>query len=557
MDKFTIDKLVGTNWSDWKVDIRLLLRYHGVDQVVFADTKPKMLTVQETAAAGEAGALQAREAYEKALMAFNKLDTTAMLLLRGTMDAHHKQLTVTCDSARSMWVKLSAVYEQSSSQRLDRLLEDLFTYDGTSRSSDMTTHVSNLHKLFRDVNDELRNQKLQPLPDVLLMSRIMSTLPPEFFEFKTVWESIALKDRTVELLTERLRMLEIRVQKRDEATASTALKVSSKQYGPQKATTSAKGSNRVKPGTLDHASRRRKTHNEASSHSSEESTESTASSLFATSHTRSMSPNVWCIDSGATFHMTGNKRLLQATRDLKVTVKIGTASGKVLKAESIGDTTLNMGTEEIPDIILLRNVRYVPGLKANLISCRQLAIDKQMTVTFARDTCQVHNSAGIVVATATLANDGLYCLRGSSMSTVTFGRSYRNRHCTRPRVGKNSERKASNWTKQRHSEAKPEVPEAPYSLAVFAAKASSSTTSTPVPPQKARTPHTAHEAVAAVNSKLLPPRPIPRQVNGSRHITPFQKDSVVQSRKAGMHHLVIMLFYNTPLSLRMSPSTSH
>ena len=53
------------------------------------------------------------------------------------------------------------------------------------------------------------------------MSRILSTLPAEYFEFKSVWESVSVKDRTLNLLTERLRLIEMRLPERQ--VDSTAL----------------------------------------------------------------------------------------------------------------------------------------------------------------------------------------------------------------------------------------------------------------------------------------------------------------------------------------------
>ncbi|KRZ63761.1 hypothetical protein T08_7273, partial [Trichinella sp. T8] len=39
----------------------------------------------------------------------------------------------------------------------------------------------------------------------------MSTLPQDYFEFKTVWESVPVGERSVNLLIERLRLIEMRL----------------------------------------------------------------------------------------------------------------------------------------------------------------------------------------------------------------------------------------------------------------------------------------------------------------------------------------------------------
>ncbi|XP_054259515.1 uncharacterized protein LOC128984239 [Macrosteles quadrilineatus] len=109
-----------------------------------------------------------------------------------------------------MWQKLLSMYEQSSSQRLERKMEQFFTSSITD-GEDLIKYISRLLLNIREVNDELKKHKASELPEFVLMSRIMSTLPKEFFEFKSVWESIPVKDRSVDLLIERTRLIESRL----------------------------------------------------------------------------------------------------------------------------------------------------------------------------------------------------------------------------------------------------------------------------------------------------------------------------------------------------------
>lgn len=84
----------------------------------------------------------------------------------------------------------------------------------------ITTHVGRLQRNFRELNDELKKLENTELPEILLTSRIMSTLPSQYFEFKSVWESVPIETRTVNLLLERLRLIEQRLPaKNDEMEA--------------------------------------------------------------------------------------------------------------------------------------------------------------------------------------------------------------------------------------------------------------------------------------------------------------------------------------------------
>ena len=175
----------------------------------------------------ESATTEQRTAYEKQIKSFAKDDALAHLILVGNMDDGNVELTSTCDSARSTWAKLLSVYEQSSGQRLDRLMESFFAASEKDVDEDIATHIAKLQRNFTELNDELKRVAKTILPDLLLMSRIMSTLPQEYFEFKSVWESIAIEERTVNKLTERLRLIEMRLPPK-QSISSSALVVSKK-----------------------------------------------------------------------------------------------------------------------------------------------------------------------------------------------------------------------------------------------------------------------------------------------------------------------------------------
>lgn len=135
------------------------------------------------------------------------------------MDDANVELTATCDSAISIWQRLLSIYEQSSGQRLHRLMEQFFRCERDA-NDDVVTHIAKLQKNFSELNEELKRVAKTTLPNLLLMSRIMSTLPCEYFEFKSAWESIPIEDRSINMLTERLRLIEMRLPpKKSDSTA--------------------------------------------------------------------------------------------------------------------------------------------------------------------------------------------------------------------------------------------------------------------------------------------------------------------------------------------------
>ena len=69
---------------------------------------------------------------------------------------------------------------------------------------------------------------------------------------------------------------------------------------------------------------------------------------------------LWCLDSGCSRHMTGNKGLFKTLFEGTIgTVTFGDGSKSVIRG---------IGTVDIPGLPVFEDVWYVNGLKANLLS---------------------------------------------------------------------------------------------------------------------------------------------------------------------------------------------
>ena len=79
--------------------------------------------------------------------------------------------------------------------------------------------------------------------------------------------------------------------------------------------------------------------------------------------------SVWYLDSGASFHMTGDKELFSdlEEKDLQMHIEMGD-DGRY-SATGIGTITFE---RESGKPFLLKNVMHVPGLKKNLVSVTML-----------------------------------------------------------------------------------------------------------------------------------------------------------------------------------------
>ncbi|KAF2879891.1 hypothetical protein ILUMI_26286, partial [Ignelater luminosus] len=129
-------------------------------------------------------------------------DAEAMLYNMTTRDEETSTLIRTCTSPKEVWDSLILVFEQSSEQRFDRLLEEFFRWNRDA-TKDIVTHVVELQKHFSELNSALKKKKENELSDRILIARILSILGPHFRE-KRGHLSPACPDKIGEKLNEDL-----------------------------------------------------------------------------------------------------------------------------------------------------------------------------------------------------------------------------------------------------------------------------------------------------------------------------------------------------------------
>jgi len=327
-------------------------------------------------------------AHEEQVTAFEDGDTKAMMILVNSLDDFHVNLTDGLDTAVAVWTKLTSVYEQSSSQRLDRTLEQFFT-SRMSEGEDLVQYISRLHMIFREVNEELTKHEANELPDLVLMSRIVSTLPKEFFEFKNVWDNIPIKDRSVDLLTERVRLIETRLDSATPSSRGEALhaarvtqnadrKKSQKKLkcfickGPHFANQCPKNSKKKGPSKP--------------KDSNGDGRGEQANTGFLCYVTSTESKDNFIADSGASQHMSFRKDYFQTYEPFDVPVLVTVGNGENIEALGQGDIRVQVKVGRRRDITFIRKVWYVPNLGRNLLSVSR-TVEKGYSFTVKNNKC--------------------------------------------------------------------------------------------------------------------------------------------------------------------------
>lgn len=116
----------------------------------------------------------------------------------------------------------------------------------------------------------------------------------------------------------------------------------------------------------------------------------------------------WYIDSGATSHMTNDKDFFKELNTC-TNESITLANGENAEVQGIGDGYLTCKDDKgKQNIVMVKEVLYVPTLEENLLSVRKLT-EKDLQIKFTEKTCNISKDK-ITIAIADLSRN-LYRLQ--------------------------------------------------------------------------------------------------------------------------------------------------
>ncbi|XP_076620030.1 uncharacterized protein LOC143341187 [Colletes latitarsis] len=133
-----------------------------------------------------------------------KKDVNAQKVIVKTVDRKPLMHLLNCTTSHGMWKKLKSLYERESQEQKCKLMNEFFTYK-YERDADMETHIGGLENIVY----KLKELKAD-ITKKMLISKILTTLPENYRNFMTAWESMTRPEKTLKNLMARLLMEEQR-----------------------------------------------------------------------------------------------------------------------------------------------------------------------------------------------------------------------------------------------------------------------------------------------------------------------------------------------------------
>lgn len=370
MEFHGIEKLKDAeNWNAWKFAMRNLLRgIEGAYEVCLDEiTKPLLVATEASA--------EQRKAYHTGLKTWDKTDRAASQVIVRTLEAKVMALLVKCETAREIWLKLHAIFEQQIKQAAHVVQAEFFNFN-MDPTQDMVTNIAKFEGL------TLRMQQLNvKFDESSLVVKLLDTLPDEYENLRQAWWARSEEQQTFENLVEVLTSEESRRKQRagrqEEATALLTNKnktqgkkeFSSKKQQSRKFNGSEINKNKDKPsfkcykcGGKGHI--RRNCPSDKQKKRSEETGASESNNNEEAFTCEAMNieldDDAWIVDSGATDHVTNCSKWFSLFQAFEIPIKIHIGNKSNINALGKGTIKFEAFVNGQWLSCKMENVLYVP-----------------------------------------------------------------------------------------------------------------------------------------------------------------------------------------------------
>ena len=362
-----IEQLTGKrNWSTWKFRIMIMLR--GVKNAF--EIIDGRLNMPDQPAVGAAD--EAINQFRSELEAFNKAEVAALQILTSHMSTEILVMVMRFRSAREMWLELERLFDGNSEDRLYSLGMQFFA--SIEMDQEMTIHLSRLKTLFNDFNAEFRRSGMQELPEILLILKILNSLPKEYLSFVTSWKMLSTAERSIERLTTELCSFQRELKRNNKDQNELKQEDLAVNHDKKKLVNKSRVNRCFYCNEKGHFIRNcQKWIKDGKPSKSEKKSQklreamTVESFVSVTNQFRIEKESDWFVDNGATVHVTKDRQIFKEFREFNEKREIKTAKGNL---EAVGE-----GTVPVEMLIKgrwhqkkLLNVWYVPNISRNLFS---------------------------------------------------------------------------------------------------------------------------------------------------------------------------------------------
>lgn len=372
-DTMKIEKLQGQGqWNSWKFQIRIWLRASDLFDIVSGVSK---LPVPSSA-----------DAKVSEIKKWKISDSSAQRVIVTTIGQQPLTHVMNCLTSAEMWTKLHSVYEQKSSASI-HLLQHRF-YGFTMDPKDgIASHISKLEEMSKQLND-----LGEGLPESMVMTKILMTLPPEYNHFYSAWESTPKEKQTLDELTSRLMIEESRMHSQN-AVADGSDALFAKKFGPGNQNKNKKYNRNKVHGKCFHCNKSGHFKRDCPSREKDMSggqkpNEAKGGAFIGELLAAASRTESWFLDSGASDHMCYNRDWYVVFEHLPTPLPVRVGNGEVILAHGRGD--INISAYDGKNWIAkhLKDVLYVPDIQLNLFSSG-CAMDKGLKLFSDESRCEI------------------------------------------------------------------------------------------------------------------------------------------------------------------------
>lgn len=406
-------KLNGENYFNWKFKMEMLLRREKLWKYI-TDNPPTIPNPApsnanaDAAAAISAARLEATTSRNAFMESSDQARALIGLCIEDGQVAHIRNAS----TAKQAWEALRQHHERDTLSNKVSIIRRI-SRTQLQEKGDMEKHLEQLVNLFQKLSDLGANQ----LDDEWKVGFVLSSLPPSYDSLVTALE--VRDDLTFSMVHSKLISEHL---KRKNAT-----KVDDSSNGDQTVLKTTHQKLKCffckKPSHLKKDCHKYKEWLKKSNNSGEK-VNKVENNEFCFQIRTTPNDDEWLIDSGATAHVTNNKRLLDSIAQTNSTVTV--ANDSIENVSCKGNIVIDMVNEDGEQAkATLTDVLYAPKIHGNLISVKKL-MDKGYAVTFDDGKCAITKKEK-QVAVADQIN-GLFKLRRRNVINACKTKEH-SKHC--------------------------------------------------------------------------------------------------------------------------------